>query len=51
MKLFLDSAGLSLITKYSDYGIVDGITTNPTIIAKEGVDQETRIRAIAEIVS
>lgn len=51
MKLFLDSADLSLITKYSDYGIVDGITTNPTIIAKEGVDQETRIRAIAEIVS
>jgi len=35
MKLFLDSADLSLITKYSDYGIVDGITTNPSIIAKE----------------
>lgn len=51
MKLFLDSADLSLITKYSDYGIVDGITTNPTIIAKEWVDQETRIREIADIIS
>ncbi|MBP6921062.1 fructose-6-phosphate aldolase [Candidatus Gracilibacteria bacterium] len=50
MKLFLDSADLSLITKYSEYGIVDGVTTNPTIIAKEGADQETRIREIAEIV-
>ncbi len=50
MKLFLDSADLSLITKYSEYGIVDGVTTNPTIIAKEWADQETRIREIAEIV-
>lgn len=35
MKLFLDSADLSFITQYSEYGIVDGVTTNPTIIAKE----------------
>ncbi len=35
MKLFLDSADLSLISHYSEYGIVDGVTTNPTIIAKE----------------
>lgn len=51
MKLFLDTADLSLIKKYSEYGIVDGITTNPTIIAKEGADFESRIREISEIVS
>jgi transaldolase len=50
MKLFLDTADLSLITKYADYGIVDGVTTNPSIIAKEWADQETRIREIAEII-
>ncbi len=51
MKLFLDSADLSLITQYSEYGIVDGVTTNPTIIAKEWADQATRIREIAAIIS
>jgi transaldolase len=50
MKLFLDSADLSLITQYSEYGIVDGVTTNPTIIAKEWADQATRIREIAQII-
>lgn len=50
MKLFLDTADLTLIRKYSDWGIVDGITTNPSIIAKEGVDFESRIREIAEII-
>ena len=50
MKLFLDTADLSLITKYAELGIVDGVTTNPSIIAKEGANQETRIREIAEII-
>ena len=50
MKLFLDTADLSLIKKYAELGIVDGITTNPTIIAREGADQEIRIREIAEII-
>lgn len=50
MKLFLDTADLDLIRHYDAFGIVDGVTTNPSIIAKEGVDQETRVRAIAEII-
>jgi len=50
MKLFLDTADLTLIRHYEALGIVDGITTNPSIIAKEGADQETRIREIAEII-
>ena len=51
MQLFLDSADLNLIKKYQEYGIIDGITTNPSIIAKEWVHLETRIREIAELVS
>lgn len=50
MQLFLDSADINLIKKYQAYGIVDGVTTNPSIIAKEGAHLETRIREIAELV-
>lgn len=50
MKFFLDTADLELIKKYASWGIVDGVTTNPSIIAKEGVDLETRIKEIAEVV-
>lgn len=34
MRLFLDTADTSLIRQYSAYGIVDGVTTNPSIIAR-----------------
>ncbi len=50
MKFFLDSANLEAIKKYNDWGMVDGVTTNPTIIAKEGVSLEKRIKEIAAIV-
>lgn len=50
MQLFLDSADITLIQKYHEYGIVDGITTNPSIIAKEWVNLEKRIREIAELI-
>lgn len=50
MKFFLDTADMADIKKYAAWGIVDGVTTNPSIIAKEGVDLETRIKEIAEIV-
>ncbi|MDQ3885071.1 MAG: fructose-6-phosphate aldolase [Thermoproteota archaeon] len=35
MKIFLDTANIELIKKYSDMGLVDGITTNPTLLSKE----------------
>ncbi len=35
--LFLDTANLTLIKKYLDLGIIDGVTTNPTIMKKDGV--------------
>lgn len=50
MQLFLDSADLNLIKKYQEYSRIDGITTNPSIIAKAWVHLETRIREIAELV-
>lgn len=50
MKFFLDTANIEDIKKYSTWGVVDGITTNPTLIAKEGASLEKRIKEIAEIV-
>ncbi len=50
MKIFLDTANLEDITKYSSWGIVDGVTTNPSLVAKEGVDFETRVKEICKVV-
>jgi len=38
MEIFLDSANLKEIEKYSDLGLIDGITTNPSILSKENID-------------
>ncbi len=38
MKIFLDSANLDQIRKYNELGLVDGITTNPTLLSKENGD-------------
>jgi transaldolase len=35
MKIFLDTANLEAIRKYNDMGLVDGVTTNPTLLSKE----------------
>jgi transaldolase len=50
MKFFLDTANLDEIKKYSAWGMVDGVTTNPSLIAKEGVSLEKRIKEIAKVV-
>lgn len=50
MKFFLDTANLDELRKGADWGIVDGVTTNPSLIAKEGVPLEDRIRQICAIV-
>lgn len=50
MKFFLDTANIDEMKKYAAWGVVDGITTNPSLIAKEGVSLEKRIKEIAEIV-
>ena len=50
MKIFIDSANLEEIAEGVSYGVVDGVTTNPSLIAKEGADIHSRIRQICEIV-
>jgi len=52
MKFFLDTANLDEIREAAEYGIADGVTTNPTLISKEGdVDFKEHIAAICKIVS
>src|SRR4030065_2167924 len=48
MKIFIDTANLSEIRKAKALGLVDGVTTNPTLIAKEGEETESLIRKIAK---
>ncbi len=50
MKIFLDTANLEELTKAAEWGIVDGVTTNPSLIAKEGRPIEEQIRRICDIV-
>lgn len=50
MQIFLDTANLDELRKAADWGIVDGVTTNPSLIAKEGVPLPEQIRRICEIV-
>jgi transaldolase len=50
MKFFLDTANLDELKKGASWGIVDGVTTNPTLIAKEGRPIEEQIRMICDIV-
>jgi transaldolase len=50
MKFFLDTANLDELRQGAAWGIVDGVTTNPTLIAKEGVAIEDQIRKICDIV-
>ncbi len=51
MKFFLDTANLDELRKGASWGIVDGVTTNPSLIAKEGRPIEEHIQRICEIVS
>ncbi|MBF8437200.1 fructose-6-phosphate aldolase [Halanaerobiaceae bacterium Z-7014] len=52
MKLFIDTANIEEIKEINQWGILDGVTTNPSLIAKEGgVEFEDVIASITEIVS
>ena len=48
MKIFIDTANLNEIRKAKALGLVDGVTTNPTLLAKEGEEIESLIRKISE---
>lgn len=51
MKFFLDTANLDEIRNGAALGLVDGVTTNPSLVSKEGTDFETLVGKICEIVS
>jgi len=51
MKFFIDTANLDEIRESNELGLIDGVTTNPTLVAKEGdVDFKERIAEICKIV-
>lgn len=50
MKIFLDTANLEAIRQYADMGIVDGITTNPTLLSREGGDPQKAMAEITDLI-
>ncbi len=52
MKFFIDTANLSEIKEANELGLIDGVTTNPSLVAKEGkVDFKNHLAKICEMVS
>ncbi|MGR5986267.1 fructose-6-phosphate aldolase [Bacillus cytotoxicus] len=50
MKFFIDTANINEIKEANELGILAGVTTNPSLVAKEGVDFHERIREICGVV-
>ncbi len=50
MKFFLDTANIDEIRNAAEYGLIDGVTTNPSLVSKEGRDFKEIIREITAIV-
>ena len=50
MKIFLDTANLEAIRKFNDMGLLDGITTNPSLMSKEGGNPKDGMAEITKII-
>ena len=50
MKLFLDTAEYDEVKQAVDWGVLDGVTTNPSLIAKAGQDHEFQVKRICGII-
>lgn len=50
MRLFLDTANIDEIRRGAAMGVVDGITTNPSLVAKEGVEYRDRVLEICSVI-
>ena len=50
MKLFIDTGNIADIQRLADIGIIDGVTTNPSLLAKEPGDYRENLKKICEIV-
>jgi transaldolase len=51
MKIFLDSANLNAIKRYNELGLVDGVTTNPTLLSKEKEHPAEIMKQIVKIIN
>ncbi len=51
MKIFLDSANIKEIREAASWGAIDGVTTNPSLVAKEGREFFSLLKEICEVVS
>lgn len=51
MELYIDTANLDEIRQAHDMGVLDGVTTNPSLISKEGADFHARLEEICKIVA
>ncbi|MDA1010252.1 MAG: fructose-6-phosphate aldolase [Chloroflexi bacterium] len=51
MRIFMDTANIDEIRRGAALGVVDGVTTNPTLVAREGVQYRDRVLEICETVS
>ncbi|TSC96682.1 MAG: transaldolase [Candidatus Peregrinibacteria bacterium Greene1014_49] len=50
MKLFLDTANVEQVKEIAAWGVLDGVTTNPSLVAKEGKDFEETVMAMCDLV-
>jgi transaldolase len=50
MKFFIDTANLRQIKEMQNLGIIDGVTTNPTLLSREGAEPREQLKKICEIV-
>ena len=50
MKLFIDTANVKEIKRVNEMGVICGVTTNPSLIAKEGRDFKEVVKEITQIV-
>ena len=50
MKLFIDTASIQEIKKANDWGVIDGVTTNPSLVAKEGREFKELVQEIVNII-
>ena len=44
MKFFIDTANLDQIKEAQDLGVLDGVTTNPSLMAKEGISGDEKVK-------
>lgn len=51
MKIFIDTASVKEIKEAADLGLIDGVTTNPTLVAKEGRCHDEVLKEICALVS